>query len=142
MAEVEEKVRAEFEKIERALGELELAKKRPKNDRIVLVAMGAYILNIYNGMENILKQLINHKRAPLPKSAEWHSELLTTSVKNGFITKVTAKEINELMTFRHFFAHSYGFLLDEEKLRPLVKSAPAMYARFKKDVEKYLKKIK
>ena len=41
------------------------------------------------------------------------------------------------MAFRHVFTHAYGFDLDPERLRPLVRDVPEVYARFKKEVKRF-----
>ena len=41
------------------------------------------------------------------------------------------------MAFRHVFAHAYGFELDPERLRPLVRDVSSVYARFKKEVMRF-----
>jgi hypothetical protein len=44
-------------------------------------------------------------------------------------------------SFRHFLTHSYGFLLDEEKLKPLMEYIPNVYSEFKGEIDNYLTKI-
>ena len=41
--------------------------------------------NIYNGMENTLKQALRVKGIDAPKSDTWHKDLLNLSVSTGFI---------------------------------------------------------
>ena len=50
-------------------------------------------------------------------------------------------KIGEYLFFRHFFAHSYGFLIDEKLLQPLVDNASNVFLEFKSEVENYLSKI-
>lgn len=46
----------------------------------------------------------------------------------------------DVVTF-DFFAHAYGFLLDEEKLKPLMDNIPKVYSKFKGKIDNYLTKI-
>ena len=55
MASVKKKILAEIENIERVLIELEKVKSKHTKELVVLVGIGAYLQNIYTGMENILK---------------------------------------------------------------------------------------
>jgi uncharacterized protein YutE (UPF0331/DUF86 family) len=43
------------------------------------------------------------------------------------------------MTFRHFFVHAYGFMLDEKQLESLVNDIPEIWNQFLKEIEPFLK---
>ena len=75
MASVKEKVYAEMENITTVLSELEKVKDKPHKEMVVLVGIGAYLQNVYTGMENILKQLLLHKDISLPITPTWHKDL-------------------------------------------------------------------
>ena len=76
------------------------------------------------GMENILKQLLLHKNVPISESATWHKDMLNTAIEHYLITKATADDLGKYLLFRHFFIPSYGFLIEEAKLEPLMSNIP------------------
>ena len=76
-----------MENIETVLIELEKAKDKTNKEVVVLVGMGAFLQNIYTGIENILKQLLSHNNIAIPRSSTWHKDLLMTSVEHNFITE-------------------------------------------------------
>jgi uncharacterized protein YutE (UPF0331/DUF86 family) len=141
MASVKEKVRAEMENIAKVLAELEKVKDRPNKELVVLVGMGAFLQNIYTGMENILKQLLQHEKVPVPGTPTWHRDLLNLATERGFITRGIAEQMGKYLSFRHFFAHAYGFLIEEVKLKPLVRDISRVYSEFKREVDTYLSKL-
>ncbi|MDI6708012.1 MAG: hypothetical protein QMD21_03930 [Candidatus Thermoplasmatota archaeon] len=141
MASVKEKIYAEMENITKVLTELEKVKDRRGKELVVLVGIGAYLQNIYTGMENILKQLLSHKSISIPDTPTWHKELLNLAVKHNFITKKTADKLGRYLFFRHFFTHAYGFLIDEGKLKPLMDNISDIYSEFKREIDNYLAKI-
>ncbi|MCD4782623.1 MAG: hypothetical protein K8T10_02210 [Candidatus Eremiobacteraeota bacterium] len=141
MASIKEKIQAEIENINKVLAELEKVKDRPDKELVVLVGIGAYLQNIYTGMENILKQLLKHKEITLMDTPTWHKDLLNTSVKHNLITREMADKIGKYLFFRHFFTHSYGFFLNEEKLKPLMSNIPEVYSEFRREIEKTLKNM-
>ena len=141
MVNIKEKIFAEMENITKVLIELEKVKERPNKELVVLVGIGAYLQNIYTGIENILKQLLSHKKISIPDMPTWHKDLLNLAVEHNFITKETAEKIGKYLFFRHFFTHAYGFFLDEAKLKPLMNNIPNVYSEFKKDIDNYLTKI-
>ncbi|MDO9555794.1 MAG: hypothetical protein Q7J40_04350, partial [Atribacterota bacterium] len=50
-------------------------------------------------------------------------------------------KIGRYLFFRHFFAHAYGFLLDEAKLEPLINNASDLYSEFKEEIDNSLMRI-
>ncbi|MHA1439487.1 MAG: hypothetical protein ACTSPD_18105 [Promethearchaeota archaeon] len=141
MANIQERVNAEMENILRVLKELEKVKNIPNKKLVVLVGIGAYLQNIYTGIENILKQLLIHENKSIPETPTWHKDLLNLSIKCKIITIETANEIGKYLVFRHFFTHSYGFLIDEEKLNPLMNDISNVFSKFKTEINDYLSKI-
>ena len=59
MAKLYEKVEAELENIEQILAELKQTKSLANLSTIELAGIGAFIHNFYNGIENILKQILS-----------------------------------------------------------------------------------
>ncbi len=141
MASVEEKVYAEMENITKVLIELEEVKDRANKELVVLVGIGAYLQNVYTGMENILKQLLIYKNISIPDTPTWHKDLLSLAVEHDLITKETADGIGKYLFFRHFFTHAYGFLIDEAKLKPLLDNISDVYSVFEREIAKDLSKI-
>ncbi len=141
MASVKNKILAEIENIEKVLIELEKVKNKPSKEIVVLVGIGAFLQNIYTGMENILKQILLHQNISIPESPTWHKDLLNLAADNNFISKETVDKIGKYLFFRHFFTHAYGFLIDEEKLKPLMNDISEVYLEFKREVDEYLSKV-
>jgi uncharacterized protein YutE (UPF0331/DUF86 family) len=138
MASVKNKILAEIENIEKVLTELEKVKQKPNKELVVLVGIGAFLQNIYTGMENILKQMLLHQDISIPDSPTWHKDLLNLAIKNNLLTKETVDKIGKYLFFRHFFTHAYGFLIDEEKLGPLMDGISGIYIDFKREIDEFL----
>lgn len=141
MVSLKEKINAETENITKVLIELDKVKDRPNKELVVIVGIGAYFQNIYTGVENILKQLLLHNNISIHDTPSWHKNVLNLSVQNNFITKETANKMGKYLFFRHFFTHSYGFLIDEEKLKPLMNNIFDTFYEFKKEINNYLSNI-
>lgn len=142
MASVKNKILAEIENIEKVLIELEKVKNKLSKEIVVLVGIGAFLQNIYTGMENILKQILLHQNISIPETPTWHKDLLNLAADNNFISKETVDKIGKYLFFRHFFTHAYGFLIDEDKLKPLMDNISDIYAEFKREIDEYLSKVK
>ena len=128
---------AEKENIEYALSNLKDALNRKEKSVIELAAIGTFLHNIYNGMENILKQILKIKGINIPKSDTWYKDLLALSVSNGLIPNELSDKLYEYLTFRHFFVHAYGFMLEELHLENLVNNIPEVWAQFFLEIKNF-----
>jgi len=139
MANLPKEILAEKENVEKALNNLTDAIARPEKSIIELSAMAAFLHNIYNGIENILKQVLKIKDIKLPKSETWHKDLLNASVSLGIISERLSDELFEYLTFRHFFVHAYGFMLDEAQLEDLSNNIYKVWSQFLLEIENIAK---
>ena len=141
MGNLAKQILAEKENVEIALSNLKETMAREKKSVIELAAIGTFLHNIYNGIENILKQILKLKNVEMPKSDTWHKDLLNLSVSLGIISERLSDELYEYLTFRHFFVHAYGFSLEESPLEDLADNIPEIWAQFLLAIEKHLGSI-
>ncbi|MCD5384061.1 DUF86 domain-containing protein [candidate division WOR-3 bacterium] len=138
MASLREKVNVEMENISLVLEELKKTKDKPDKALVELAGIGTFLHNIYNGVENILKQILSSQGIPIPISDSWHQDLLIQATEKGIITETTKKQLAKYLAFRHFFIHAYGLLLDEEELRLLADNVSAVYSSFKTEIDAFI----
>jgi len=138
MADLAEKIRAELENIDEVIEELPSHFDLPKLSNLELAGAAALLHNFYNGIENILKQIMISKNIPLTESRTWHRELLEKAVSNEIISEQCKNNLGQFLAFRHFFSHAYAFDLDPEKMEVLVESIHNVYSLFKKDIQNFL----
>jgi hypothetical protein len=72
MDKLQKQILAEKENVEIALENLRLAKSKKEKTVIELAAIGTFLHNIYNGIENILKRVVVAKNVEIPVSVTWH----------------------------------------------------------------------
>ena len=132
MTSLRERVEAEFENIERALAEL--PEKRPFSELSILELAGVSTLlhNFYNGIENILKHVVQDKGLDIPDGASWHRDLVNLAARERLITDATAETFKPYLAFRHFFVHAYAIDLQAERLEPLSEKARSVFDSLKK----------
>ncbi|MBI5409392.1 MAG: hypothetical protein HZA14_08505 [Nitrospirae bacterium] len=129
---------AEKENVETAMSNLKAALSRDEKTVIELAAIGTFLHNIYSGIENILKQILKSKGIGIPKSDMWHKELLNFSVSQEILSERLADSLYEYLTFRHFFVHAYGFMLDEDQLKDLANNIADIWSRFLTETRRFL----
>lgn len=141
MAKVRERVEAEFENIERVIAELPNSSLLPRLSSLELAGVASLIHNFYNGIENVLKQIIIASGKELPEGASWHQDLLTKAASYNIISESTAEELRRYLAFRHFFSHAYSFDLDKERIIPLVVGIQKVIPSFRGDIDRAIETL-
>jgi len=138
MAELHEYIEAELENIETVVTELPDCDSLSKISSLELAGVGALLHNFYNGIENILKQIIVSRGGKLPDGSSWHRDVVNTATSCNIISQSTANELKQYLAFRHFFSHGYSFDLDEKRIIPLVKNIPKTLDLFRSNISRAL----
>lgn len=138
MANLKDKIEVEFENIEKIFKEFPQNIPLHQLSTLELAGIATLIHNFYNGIENILKQILKEKNISLPQTSSWHKDLLNYSEQNSIISSDTKNKLGEYLAFRHFFSHAYALDLFPEKLEPLVQNVQDVYSSLKEDINKYL----
>jgi uncharacterized protein YutE (UPF0331/DUF86 family) len=131
------RIEAEYEAIEKTLASLP-NQSVSQLSKLELAGIAALVHNFYNGIDNILKQIINAKGLKIPDGPSWHEDLLIKSVDTGIISKKTIDKLKDYLAFRHFFSHAYALDLNPQELEPLVKNLSKLYLDFKKEISKII----
>ena len=138
MDKLSQKINAELENIDEVFKEIPSHQKLPYLSTLELAGVAALLHSFYNGIENILKQILSAYNIAIPEGKSWHKELLEISVKSEIISEECKNSLWQYLAFRHFFSHAYAFDLYSEKMEPLVEDSEKIYSIFKKEISKHL----
>lgn len=141
MVDLARKIATEKQNVEKSLDNLKDARERKEKSIVELAAIATFLHNIYNGIENILKQVLKAKGTEIPRSETWHKKLLDFSVSLGIVPEKLSDPLYEYLTFRHFFVHAYGFMLEETHLEDLANNIPGTWSEFISAIEKYCQNL-
>jgi len=111
-----------------------------------VAAIATYLMNFYNGVENIMKRWAKEYYKKVPKEDAWHKELLQLSCscnrgKIAIFNKEVVDRLYSYLMFRHFFIHGYGFKLNWEKMRSLVGNIGDLWKEIKKQLSEFIANI-
>ena len=81
MPDLKQRLKVEFENIEKSLAELPTLKPCTEFSKIELAGVSALLHNFYNGIEKILKDILNFKDVDLPSGGSWYRDLVNLSVE-------------------------------------------------------------
>jgi hypothetical protein len=138
MKNIAKHILAEKENVEKTLFHIKAAKIKGNKTALEIAGLAVFVHNFYNGIENILKQILKSKDVILGNSESWHKELLESSFSKGVISRELADRLYKYLAFRHFFIHSYGFKLDDARLLQLANDIPQVWSDFLSSIETYL----
>ena len=137
MVTTRDKILAELENIDQLIAEIPEQNELTNLSTLELAGVGALLNNFYNGVENILKQILKHIGEPLPQSGSWHKDMLELAVTKQIISLQIKKQFMIYLAFRHYFNHAYALDLQPDKLIPLVQKITETYLSFKIAIEKW-----
>jgi len=128
------RIEAEYEAMESVLSALP---ERPLSSlsQLEIAGVAALLHNIYNGIENILKQVFQAKIFPIPQGESWHRDLLLAAAKKKIISDLMLTKLKPYLAFRHFFSHAYALDLFPERMEPLAREALSLFREFKSEIE-------
>ena len=121
--------------------------KKEEITEVHAAALATYLMNFYNGIENIMKRCAKEYYKKMPREDDWHKKLLQLSSSHGNGGKITifstdaVDRLYSYLIFRHFFIHGYGFKLDWEKMRSLVENAGKLWTEIKKQLAEFMDSI-
>lgn len=129
---------AEEDNVRRVLAELPSPDGLATLSDLELAGTAALLHNIYNGIENMLKQVVLYSGGKVPDGASWHRDLLTLAEDKRVLRTSTAALLAPFLAFRHYFSHGYALDLEPERMESLVAQAPAVCAAVHEDLLVFL----
>ncbi|MGR3175928.1 MAG: ribonuclease toxin HepT-like protein [Candidatus Scalindua sp.] len=147
--QLKEDVLDEIEEIEQVLKDLSSLNNNlvpDKIDNIQKAAIGAFLMNFYVGVENIVKRISKEYYQNMPKGESWHKELLDLSYnppqgKSPVFDKKIVDRLNPYRGFRHLFVSGYGFKLRMELMTSLINNIELLWIDIKSAIERFWGKL-
>lgn len=97
-------------------------------DSVERRAAGSILHDFYSEVEKFFKRIAVCMNGALPKSRDWHTELLLKMAKSmpkfrgSVLDQALLEKLKEYLRFRHLFRHMYGFELKWDLFKHLALS--------------------
>jgi len=120
--------------------------RKEEPDIIEVTACASILHSFYNGLENIFLCIVKRIDCNVPTGDRWHRDLPyqmgeTTTERNQVLSDETIAQLVDYMGFRHFYRHSYSFLLEWEELEKLMVPVEDIWQQIKDELEMYLNSL-
>ncbi len=109
-------------------------------DDYYLDSVALNLHGFYSGLERIFVMIATVVDMSLPEGSQWHYLLLRQmtqeipGVRPAVISEATCALLDEYRGFRHVVRNVYALELDPNRIEPLVKKAPALFAQVKAEL--------
>jgi hypothetical protein len=109
-----------------------------------LMAMAGYLHHFYTGIEDILERAIKTVDGCMPRSGDWHSELLYVSSRKtpGIRPAIISAELKDILSdyraFRHLYRHAYTKELRWRKMAHLALNIEDVWKAFKRSIRTFI----
>ena len=113
-------------------------------DTFSLRGRGSILHDFYNGVERVFVRIAEELNGGVPQGEHWHQQLVKDmslkipEVRPAVIDEKLARSLGDFRRFRHVFRNVYGFVLEDERIRPLEERLPAVLGEFRRQVEEFL----
>lgn len=116
-------------------------------DTVEIAAVATVLHSFYNGLENIFMTVAKGIDESVPSGGQSHRDLLLqVSRKSGLretlIKKETANKLGEYLGFRHFYRHSYSFVIDWQELKKLVDALDQVWLEVRTQINDFAHSLK
>ncbi len=123
------RIRQDLAEIERIVDRIERGlrarEKKADDDDLLIDSVALNLHDFYTGLERIFMHIASSLDQTVPSGADWHRELLKQmtveipGLRPAVLNADLARQIDELLRFRHGVRHVYAFDLEPERIESL-----------------------
>ncbi len=133
----------EFNNIDRVMNELFSVYDPTKPEYSISdqAAIGALMLNVYSGIEIILKQMLVFDKLNIEDSPGWHEKVLRKAGEIGILPPDYIQMLSKYLAFRNYFMYTYIFNIKWEDMKALVDALKDLVSKIHSEVDEYIQTI-
>ena len=114
---------------------------------IEMTAIASVLHSFYNGIESMFLSIARRIDKIVPGDSHWHRDLLIqmttdSDTRQSVISTDSKEKLADYLGFRHFYRHSYSFLLEWNELKKLVYTLRNVWDQVKDEIESFLDNLK
>ena len=131
---------SEFSNINKIVDELYSVYKPDRTEYPVAeqAAIAALLINIYSGIENILKQMLKFDKLEVDDSPDWHEKVLRKAGEIAILPPDLIQLLSKYLAFRNYFLYTYIFNIKWDDMKLMVDAARDVVSNVHSEVEEYI----
>ena len=105
-----------------------------------LRGLGSLLHDFYTAIEDVFETIAGDINGSILDTVAWHKRLLVQmsipipELRPAVISQALRWQLDEYLRFRHVFRNVYGYMLDWERMRPLLEKMEAVYKQFEEEI--------
>ena len=108
-------------------------------DIVEITVMGSIVHSFYNGIEKLFEIIAKRIDSSVPFGLSSHKQLLgnmksETENRGAVISEATYDILTEYLTFRHFFRHTYAYILKWSRFNTIAIDLEENWKKVKSDI--------
>jgi hypothetical protein len=120
--------------------------RQSQPDLIETTAVASVLHSFYNGLELIFLSIAKRLDREVPTGERWHRQLLlqmtqSTAQRNWVISVELAQRLDDYLSFRHFYRHSYTFFLEWSELEKLVIPVFSVWSQARAELNEFIDRL-
>ena len=96
------------------------------------------MLNVYSGIEIILKQMLVFDKLNIEDSPGWHEKVLRKAGEIGILPPDYIQMLSKYLAFRNYFMYTYIFNINWEDMKALVDALKDLVTKVHTEVDEYM----
>ena len=140
---IAQEIRTELSSLHKLSDEFDAA-PRAVEDSYATRARASILHDFYTGIERIFIRIAEELNGGVPRSEQWHRQLLTDmtfeipGVRPFVVEKHLADSLLPFLRFRHLFRNLYGFILDPILISEIESDFKAVFDEFERQIEAFM----
>jgi uncharacterized protein YutE (UPF0331/DUF86 family) len=141
--ELKQQCESETKHIDRVINELFSVYTSDKSEYTLAeqASIAALLMNVYSGIENILKHMLVYDRIDVGDAPEWHEKVLRKASEMGIVPPDLLQILSRYLAFRNYFVYNYVFSINWEDMKTLVDALHDVIEKFKTEVDEYIQAL-
>jgi hypothetical protein len=114
---------------------------KPEHTIAEQASIATFIINIYSGIENVLKQMLIYDKLDIKDAPGWHEIVLKKAGEIGILPPELYQVLSRYLAFRNYFIYAYIFNIKWDDLKALADAVSELVTKLRSEVDEYIQTI-
>lgn len=116
-------------------------KDKPEHTTAEQASIATFIINVYSGVEKILKQILLFDKLDIKDSPGWHDIVIKKAGEIGILPPDLYQDLSRYLAFRNYFIYNYIFNIKWDDMKALTDAVSELVIKTRSEVDEYIQTI-